>query len=61
MPFVKKDREPFSESVVASGRPVEQNLLSLPRKISPTSHDGKTERVFEVVFVVDSHFLALLR
>jgi hypothetical protein len=51
--------EPLSEAVVARGCLLEQKLLRFPRKISPTSHDGETERIFEVVLVVDIHFFAL--
>jgi hypothetical protein len=53
---MQEGREPFSKAVVASGGLVEQKLLRFARKISPTSHDGEAERVFEMFFVVDVHF-----
>jgi hypothetical protein len=61
MPFVQKGRKPLSKAVVASSRLIEQKLLRFAREISPTSHDGKTERVFEVFFFVGIHIFLVLR
>jgi hypothetical protein len=56
MLLMKKGCEPFSKTVVASSRLIEQKLLRFARDIRPPSHDGETERVFEVFFVVSIHF-----
>jgi hypothetical protein len=55
MPFVQKGRKPPSKAIIASSRLIEQKLLRFAREISPTSHDGETERVFEVFFFVAIH------
>jgi hypothetical protein len=60
MLLMQESREPLSETVVTRGCLLEQKLLRFPGKISPPSHDGETERIFEVVLVVDIHFLALV-
>jgi hypothetical protein len=57
MPFLQEGRKSFSKAVVASSRLIEQKLLRFARKISPTSDDGETERVFEVFFFVGIHIV----
>jgi hypothetical protein len=59
MLLMQKGCEPFSKAVVASSRLVKQKLLRFAREICPPSHDGETERVFEVFFVVGIHFSAV--
>jgi len=56
MLLVQESREPLSEAIVAGSCFVEQKLLRLARKISPTPHNGETQRIFEVVLVVGIHF-----
>jgi hypothetical protein len=58
MLLMQKGCEPFSKTVVARSRLIEQKLLRFAREIRPPLHDGETERVFEVFFVVGIHFSA---
>lgn len=59
MPFVQEARERPSKAVVARCRFIEQQLLGLARKVSPSAHDGKPERILKMIFVVSGHLILI--
>jgi hypothetical protein len=57
MLLMQKSCEPFSKA--SSPAVASSKLLRFARESCPPSHDGETERVFEVFFVVGIHFPAV--
>jgi hypothetical protein len=57
MLLMQEGREGPSKAVVAGCRFIEQQLLCLARKIGPSAHDGKPERILKMIFIVSCHLI----